>query len=430
MKLRQLSNHELSLLATHTIHSISSYYGIFSVETFSKAILRTVKKHPFLNSRILFSDKTFYLDEIDGFEPRITLIEETGTKEAHHAKFLEISKTSCDVNKELCFFSIICNYSEENRQYFSIIASISHTIADARSIIDFHHQIIQEYHDLIKGIELKPSKLSPKDPVATIVKRLYPDCKPSPFISDELLTNKLVLCPIQPDKINSTENTVEYFFHEFSKEQTQKILTSCRKNNVSITSAIASAQINAFKSITDINIYKFVIHHILVDLRPMIGNELSNNDMVMAIYPEVSAYDFTSDDFWKTALEVQSNIHRAVNSDIVLSKTLMDHMNPFLFATPSLLKKNSSPKGNITFTSYTSNCGIVKLEYEFNELLELKNFEVLLSKVAESAGGMTVYTVNDCLCLNMSYTYPKYSKEKMNKYFENFLTLVSENCLI
>ncbi|MEA5553646.1 condensation domain-containing protein [Anabaena cylindrica UHCC 0172] len=391
---------------------ISKIRGNLSEETVRQSLNLVQIRHPHLNLRIIETLNELYFTN-EGIQ-KIPLHIIINSNQNHWEIVVDELNNQIDSNKYLLRVVLIKQSQQSNISY--LITTGHHAIIDAISGIYLHSEILQYCSHILSNHKI--SNIS-KLPILPSLEDLIPKIAclnpPNQQIHREVDTLKF-------EKYLSNEKRRCNLVHRnLGTDLTQKIIDSCKKENITVHGALCAAMLlavaNKIKN-KDKNLY--LNCRSSVDLRKRLNPPVSDENIAMIVSALTSFHEIREDKpFWELAREVTLQIkEKLTTSEIYNVVHSYKRGTEFLLANPH----------KVPFSVFITNIGRVRIPSDYG-LLKLEKISYALSlNPMGSVFAAAVATFEEQMILNFIYSEPTISKNTMEILIEKVIFYLTKYC--
>lgn len=391
----------------------------FSEERIREAIEKLSSIHTFLRSNIKKDANGYYYDIKDDKKIEIYI---KNAEENFIDDYSKFADDFWDIQNGNMFK--VCAYPSE--RYFTVLFLIHHIISDGRALMCLVKDFVKIYN--YKEVDLE------KEP------KVIRSIKDFPKKSDLSFPNKIFVTLnnfkwyIEKNKVNNIDyknffvdymkkNKTGYNYFEFTKEETYYIENICRKNKVTVNSAILTSLFKISPYLKSIGV--------AVDIRKKLNYQVNDTlgNFASGIRIEYSYKNQLN--FFENAKLVNNKVKKKIskNRDLFLLLSCYMRMNPNLIDAMNIsafgyfksdtAKKISGSLGH----GVPSGLGVTNLGREFIDKLE----DVVFIPPSVPSNELTigVVTVNGKMSIVLSYSLKFANDTKVNDTIKGL-----KNCLL
>ena len=328
---RKLLVHERRyLLAPNSIFGvIFRIKGDVDENELRSAVLKAQKRHVLLQTKVFLDEKnTAWFTNKDTKEIPVEIIKRKNDKHWVEVYEKEIRKPFDYVNMPAVKFILL--YSKD---VSDLVIPVNHTFADALSACYLARDVLEFLSDPSKKVEVLPSPpMINRESISSDAKDSFFVKKFIKFVNKRQDKNKLNFDYEDYENIFNAywqRYNTKGFFIEFSSDETKKLIDFCRKENVTINSALLAFFIRS-QSISK-GVFKKQIGGVSVNLRDKISNSV---DQMFGVYA-TGIYLYFKDRASMSFLDLVKFVHNTVEMKMS-KKTYNVNLLRFCSMNPSV----------------------------------------------------------------------------------------------
>ena len=429
-----------------------------SVPEMTTALTMAGKRHPLLRSRVLEDlDGSLYYEEMKHFHPNFSIDSTSDWKEVYERQLVNLYDSDAGPLWRVTYLpNVTPAYTTDDYQYeYTLVFGFRHDILDGTSYVKIFNQFLNDLEDIHDGGSDEVQSLPMPPPVDSLVR------KPSILecvlhviaehlllftVFKKLLVRQMMKMPsnlwidrfgAEVERDSSVPVKTSLVPLTFTEDESNGLLKMCKKNAVTMHSAILVAAHIAISEIYHNGVIPedFTVNAgTTVNLRGVFKDKFK--DYAAHVVPYFIAIvvptRITSEwrtDFWTLAQTVSSQIHDDLSSQCLKMVKMVRVLGKCIAAgiTPSMFRKKHHERFD-TFFAFTNlgNCnalsdrkGILKCVARFGSSGEHKYGHIFANNLM---------TVNNRLHWTVSY-YPNITSKEVTQKYANRVKNVLQTIL-
>ncbi|MFX1568249.1 MAG: condensation domain-containing protein [Promethearchaeota archaeon] len=313
-----------SKVPNSNISMIATILGYVSSDELKKVIKKMQKRHPILNAHLVHKEKELYLEADGLLEIPLEVINRT-SDDQWRDKIIQQHKIPFEMEQGPLIRFILL----QSPNLSDLIIFCQHTICDGMSLAYLARDIMTYLVDPSKDVELLPlaplvnEENIPSDIKPSLVIRVFGKTINKKWEKNELFFNY--------DDFYALHNsfwekyTYKAHLYELSKEDTLAMLMACRKNGVTVNTALMIAFIIAQNQLNPDSPKYLQNISFAVNLRNLLNNPAGEQFGFFAGGMQLKFKYSNHNNFWNVAKRMQ----REVTPDKVKKQTLIGTLNAF-----------------------------------------------------------------------------------------------------
>ncbi|QSJ21036.1 alcohol acetyltransferase [Nostoc sp. UHCC 0702] len=412
---------------TWNIVTISRIKGPLNEGVLRQALEIIHYRHLPLNSHIVSDKKSLYFRTQTSPNIDLRVVKKVDSEQWQEIVSEEMNQ-AIDSKKGLLRVVLVHILSEQNISY--LITTAHHAIADGLSSTQLHSEILTYCDKTVSGELIHPvDRLSPLPAIEELLPTWAKGLRGkviSIYFLLKMAFNKLRYQPqtLGFEKYTAIANRNSNILHQqLDQELTQKLVTSCKRENTTVQSALCAAMmLTVMKKIIKGSNKEVRVNCLsYFDLRRHLTPAISDEHMTVLASSLMQFHTIpTNVSFWELAREVKQKLETGIKQGdifkmILLSKYLID----FCFIFPK----------QVAATVSVSNIGKVNIPKIYGEF-ELEEISFAGSHALYSGIFIThASTFQGKMLLNFVFSEPSISLETMKALVKNFVSYIDDACI-
>ncbi|MGM3309235.1 phthiocerol/phthiodiolone dimycocerosyl transferase family protein [Anabaena sp. WFMT] len=409
---------------TWNLVTISRIKGNFQEAFLRKSLDILQYRHPRLNSRIIDFENCLYFQTAGTEKIALRVINPLDETQWQEVVNEEMNQ---EIDSSKCLMRVVLAPILGDQKISYLITTLHHAIADGLSSIQLHSQILNYYQRLASGDTIQPIiSLESLPPIESIITKYAQDYRG--YISSNLLSLKIGIQKLfyRPktlgfEKYVSIPERISQIIHrQIEPELTQKFIDKCRRENVTVYSALcAILMFTVARKIIKPNQKSMNVNCLsYLDLRRRLQPQISESDLGIMATSMMQFYTIKAHtSFWELARLVKHNLETSIKRGDIFSMPLIaKQLINFCFFFPK----------QVAATVSVSNIGKINIPNIYGEL-ELEDISFAGSHALY--GGMFVIhaaSFQGKMLLNFVFSQPSISKQLMDYLIENIISCIYE----
>ncbi len=321
-----------SKVPNSNISMIATILGNVSIDEMKKVIKKMQQRHPILNAYLQHDGKALYLLANGSLEIPLKTIKRI-SDDQWRDEIIQQHKIPFDMEQGPLIRFLLLHSTEIS----DLIIFCQHTICDGMSLAYLARDIMTYLADPTKKIELlSPAPLVnedniPSDIKPSLVMRIFGKTINKKWEKNELLFNYDDFYALHD--VFWKNYTYKAHLYELSKGQTDALIMACRKNGVTVNTALMIAFATAQNQLNSESPKYLQNISFAVNLRDLLKNPAGEQFGFFAGGIELKFKYSDKNNFW----EIAKKVHLKVGPNELTKKTLVGTLNAFAL-NPTLLE--------------------------------------------------------------------------------------------
>jgi len=314
--LRQLSHGEVAFYKTSlSIATISEVLGEIPFQILQRCFEILLQKHPILHCCVTEREGTQYFTLRASKKQKAQIVEYSDQGEVHKY-FQEIINSTLDPQKSLIEITVLKpSPSIKNITSTYILTHVSHIVSDGMCNIALHSELLALCDQILTNTPISNNEGFKNKSLPLPIEDRLPHRTDGATVDDMVKKHADLITAIEHQDLHintppSTSHQIEVFSQTFSEDETLKILSWCKKRNLSFNTVLTAALLISAHSAT--HQHNFLVRN-AVNLRAKVTPPLNPNEFITSASSILTSTTIQQDDDLETlSHKVCSSINQAL----------------------------------------------------------------------------------------------------------------------